>query len=192
MQRFAGDDDVRLIASRAVAAVGKKFIDGGNDLTVTGSIGVVVTGDPLVEPGELLQQADIAMCDAKGAGRDGFRIFDASLHAQALANHDFDAGLRKAIENKDLFLLYQPLFSLEDQTLRGAEALVRWRHPERGVIPRPTSSLWPRNAGSSPPSTPSCSTKRAGSWLIGCERVNVPQASPWRSTCQAGNFRTLG
>ena len=129
------DDDVRLIASRAVRAIGKRYTEDGNDLTITGSIGVVVTSDPLAEPGELLQQADIAMYDAKGAGRDGFRIFDASLHAQALANHDFDAGLRRAIEHKELFLLYQPLFSLEDQTLRGAEALVRWRHPERGVMP---------------------------------------------------------
>jgi EAL domain-containing protein (putative c-di-GMP-specific phosphodiesterase class I) len=51
-----------------------------------------------------------------------------------MANHDFDATLRKAIEEKELFLLYQPLFSLEDQSLRGAEALVRWKHPERGVV----------------------------------------------------------
>jgi diguanylate cyclase (GGDEF)-like protein/PAS domain S-box-containing protein len=129
------DDDVRLVASRAVRAIGRKFVEDGLDLTVTGSIGVVVTSDPLSEPGELLQQADIAMYDAKGAGRDGFRMFDPNLHVQAVANHDFDAALRRAIEQKELFLLYQPLFSLEDHRLRGAEALVRWRHPERGVVP---------------------------------------------------------
>jgi diguanylate cyclase (GGDEF)-like protein/PAS domain S-box-containing protein len=128
------DDDVRLIASRAVRSIGRKFVEDGLDLTVTGSIGVVVTSDPSAEPGALLQQADIAMYDAKGAGRDGFRMFDATLHAQALASHDFDASLRRAIEQKELFLLYQPLFSLEDHRLRGAEALVRWRHPERGVV----------------------------------------------------------
>ena len=128
------DDDVRLIASRAVRAIGEKFVHEGNNLTVTGSIGVVVTADPAASPGVLLQQADIAMYEAKDAGRDGFRVFDSDLRARAAANHDFDSALRHAIDNRELFLLYQPLFSLEDQSLRGAEALVRWEHPNRGVI----------------------------------------------------------
>ena len=128
------DDDARLIASRAVRAIGEHFVHGGSDLTVTGSIGVVVTDDPLADPGMLLRQADTALYTAKDAGRDCFRLFDNDLHARAMANHDFDAALRKAIDNNELFILYQPLFSLEDQSLRGAEALVRWRHPERGVI----------------------------------------------------------
>jgi diguanylate cyclase (GGDEF)-like protein/PAS domain S-box-containing protein len=129
------DDDVHLIASRAVRAVGEKFVCEGDDLTITGSVGVVVTADPAASPGVLLQQADIAMYEAKEAGRDGFRVFDSDLRARAATNHDFDAALRKAIENKELFLLYQPLFSLDDQSLRGAEALVRWEHPQRGVLP---------------------------------------------------------
>ena len=82
----------------------------------------------------LLQQADIAMYEAKSAGRDGFRLFDSDLHARAATNYDFAADIRRAIDNDELFLLYQPLFSLADQSLRGAEALVRWRHPERGVV----------------------------------------------------------
>jgi diguanylate cyclase len=125
---------VRLIASRVVRAVGKKYVENGTDLTVTGSIGVAVTSDPLADPGELLQQADIAMYEAKGDGRDGFRIFDAGLYSNAMEHHDFDFALRKAIEERELFLLYQPLFSLDDGALRGAEALVRWDHPQRGVL----------------------------------------------------------
>ena len=128
------DDDVRLIASRAVRAIGDSFVDGQNDLSVTGSIGVVVTADPLADPGELLQQADIAMYEAKNAGRDCFRMFDSTLRERTLANHDFDAALNRAITERELFLLYQPLFSLDEQILRGAEALVRWQHPERGII----------------------------------------------------------
>jgi diguanylate cyclase (GGDEF)-like protein/PAS domain S-box-containing protein len=128
------DDDVRLIASRAVRAIGEKFVHEGTDLTITGSIGVVVTADPGASPGVLLQQADIAMYEAKGAGRDGFRMFDSDLRARAATNHDFDAALRKAIADKELFLLYQPLFCLDDQSLCGAEALVRWDHPQRGVV----------------------------------------------------------
>ncbi len=128
------DDDVRLIASRAVRAIGKRFSSDGDDLTVTASVGVIVTSDPSSDPGTLLQQADIAMYEAKSAGRDGFRLYDSKLRVRAMANHDFDATLRKAIDKKELFLLYQPLFSLDDQSLRGAEALVRWKHPERGVV----------------------------------------------------------
>lgn len=128
------DEDVRLIASRAVRAIGKRFSSDGDDLTVTASVGVIVTSDPSSDPGALLQQADIAMYEAKSAGRDGFRLYDSKLRVRALANHDFDATLRNAIDKKELFLLYQPLFSLDDQTLRGAEALVRWQHPERGVV----------------------------------------------------------
>ncbi|HET9058858.1 MAG TPA: EAL domain-containing protein, partial [Acidimicrobiales bacterium] len=129
------DDDVRLIASRVVQAISAKFVDDGHDLTVTASIGVALTADPTTDPGLLLQQADIAMYDAKGAGRDGFRIFDGELRDRAVAAHDFDSAIRRAIENKEFFLLYQPLFSLDDQALTGAEALVRWQHPERGVVP---------------------------------------------------------
>jgi diguanylate cyclase (GGDEF)-like protein/PAS domain S-box-containing protein len=143
--RFGGDefvllcsalreDDVRLIASRAVRAIGERFEHEGNDLTVTGSIGVVVTDDALADPGELLQQADIAMYEAKGAGRDGYSVFDSKLRARSLASQELDSSLRKAIDKQELFVLYQPLFSLEDRSLRGAEALVRWQHPERGVV----------------------------------------------------------
>jgi len=128
------EDDVRYIASRVVRVIGKKYVEGGEDLTITGSIGVVFTSDPLADPNELLQQADIAMYEAKGDGKDGFRIFDPNLYSSAMGNHDFDTALRKAIEERQLFLLYQPLFSLEDRVLRGAEALVRWGHPQRGVI----------------------------------------------------------
>ncbi len=128
------DDDVRLIASRVVQAVSAKFVDDGHDLTVTASLGVTVTGDPLADPGALLQQADIAMYEAKAAGRDGFRVFDAHLRSRAVATHEFDEAVRNGVERQEFFLLYQPLFGLEDQSLRGAEALVRWQHPERGVV----------------------------------------------------------
>jgi diguanylate cyclase (GGDEF)-like protein/PAS domain S-box-containing protein len=129
------DDDVRLIASRALRVIGERFCDNGEDLSVTASIGVVLCSDPLADPGGLVQQADIAMYEAKAAGRDAFRIFDPALRERAVASHGFDVALRQAIEQKQLFLAYQPLFSLEDRSLRGAEALVRWDHPERGIVP---------------------------------------------------------
>ena len=79
------DDDVRLIAARAVRAMRQKFVEDGNDLTVTGSIGVVLTGNASADPGELLRRADIAMYDAKIAGRNCFRFFNAKRSGHALS-----------------------------------------------------------------------------------------------------------
>jgi diguanylate cyclase (GGDEF)-like protein/PAS domain S-box-containing protein len=128
------DDDISLVASRAVRAIGKTLTYQGKDLTVTGSIGAVVTSDPSADPDALLQKADMAMYEAKAGGRDGFRIFDADMRARALAGQALEAELRRALEGRELFLVYQPLFSLEDRALRGVEALVRWQHPERGAL----------------------------------------------------------
>ncbi len=128
------EDDARVIASRALRAIGRRFVCEGTDLTVTASIGAVVTADPFARPGALLRQADIALYEAKGAGRNCFGTFNGDLHAGAAANHDLGFDLRRAITDNELFLVYQPLFALRDRSLRGVEALVRWRHPERGVV----------------------------------------------------------
>ncbi len=128
------DDDVGLIADRIVRAMHAPHVEDGHDLSVTCSVGVVVTSDPLSEPEQLIRDADGVMYEAKEAGRDRYRAFDSSQRASTLASRLQDE-LRRAIEDSELFLLYQPLFSLEDRSLVGVEALVRWRHPERGVVP---------------------------------------------------------
>jgi EAL domain-containing protein (putative c-di-GMP-specific phosphodiesterase class I) len=102
---------------------------------VTGSVGVVVTDDPLLDPGELLRRADVAMYAAKRAGRDGFELYDPGAHPHSASGAGLAVELAGAIERAELFVLYQPLFRLEDGSLSGAEALVRWLHPQRGVIP---------------------------------------------------------
>ena len=96
------DDDARLMASRAVRAIGERFVHEGTDLTVTASIGAVVTADPFARPGALLRQADVALYEAKGADRDCFRIFDGDPHASAATNHNFDFALRRAITDNEL------------------------------------------------------------------------------------------
>src|ERR1035437_8095637 len=73
------------------------------------------------------------MYEAKETGRNRYRVFDSSRRILTGASR-LQAELSRAIENEELFLLYQPLFSLEDRSLIGVEALVRWRHPERGVV----------------------------------------------------------
>jgi diguanylate cyclase (GGDEF)-like protein/PAS domain S-box-containing protein len=127
------DDDVGLIADRIVRGMHAPYVEDGHDLSVTCSVGVVVTNDPLSEPEQLIRDADEAMYGAKQTGRDHYRVFDAAHRVRTVASRLQDE-LRRAIEDSELFLLYQPLFSLEDRSLVGVEALVRWRHPERGVV----------------------------------------------------------
>ena len=106
----------------------------GVDITVTGSLGVVRTADPHLDPGELLRRADVALYDAKRAGRNRFEMFDAEAHLGSESTAGLAAELTLALERSELFALYQPLIRLNDGALVGAEVLVRWRHPQRGVL----------------------------------------------------------
>jgi len=129
------DEDPRLFGDRVVRAVAQPFVEGSLDLTVTASAGIVITDDPNADPGQLLQDADVAMYGAKVTGKNRFEVFSPSLRAEAAVSLVLETELRQALDASQLFLLYQPLFSIEDRTLHGVEALVRWRHPTRGVIP---------------------------------------------------------
>src|SRR5665213_1173424 len=131
---LSDDDDMTLIAGRIVEGVRATYIREGRDLSVTCSVGIAFTSDPFAEPEQLIRDADEAMYEAKASGRDCHRVFDSSLHTASSANR-LKVDLARAIDSGELFLLYQPLFSLQDKTLVGVEALVRWRHPERGVVP---------------------------------------------------------
>jgi diguanylate cyclase (GGDEF)-like protein len=127
------DDDVGLIGDRIVHGIRAPYIEDGHDLSVTCSVGIVVTRDPLAKPDHLIRDADGVMYEAKEAGRNRYRAFDSAQRIGTFASR-LQFELSRAIEGAELFVLYQPLFSLEDRSLIGVEALVRWRHPERGVV----------------------------------------------------------
>ncbi|HTV12733.1 MAG TPA: EAL domain-containing protein [Acidimicrobiales bacterium] len=127
------DDDVGRIAHRIVRGIAAPYLEDGRDLSVTASAGVVVTVDPLAEPEQLVREADEAMYQAKRAGRNRYHVRDAPNGTTNGRGH-LQAELSHAIDASELFLAYQPLFSLEDHSLSGVEALVRWRRPERGLV----------------------------------------------------------
>jgi len=127
------DDDVGLIADRIVRGIRVPYLEDGRDLSVTCSIGIVVTRDPSAGPEQLIREADEVMYAAKEDGRNCYRVYDSAQRLRT-GRDLLKAELNRAIEERELFLLYQPLFSLDDQSLLGVEALVRWRHPERGVV----------------------------------------------------------
>ncbi len=143
--RFGGDefvllcplgnhDDLRVVGDRMVHAIRAPMKVAETELAVTGSLGIALTTDSCVDPGELLRQADIALYEAKSAGRNRFEVFDAETHLGVESTVGLAGELAQALEHSELFVLYQPLFRLDNGALVGAEALVRWRHPQRGVL----------------------------------------------------------
>jgi diguanylate cyclase (GGDEF)-like protein/PAS domain S-box-containing protein len=119
------------IGSRVVSAVAAPYLDNGRNLSVTASVGIALTGDPAAEPERMIRAADITMFEAKKSGGNRYR-----LHRPGqLTGVTLRAELSQAMENSELFLAYQPMLSLPTGALVGAEALVRWRHPERGILP---------------------------------------------------------
>jgi diguanylate cyclase (GGDEF)-like protein len=105
----------------------------GRQLSITPSIGVAsgLRGDAV----ELLRDADLALYEAKAAGRNCYLLFESGMQTAAQDKLTLEMELAGALENKQLFLLYQPTFDLQSESVIGVEALIRWRHPTRDVIP---------------------------------------------------------
>ena len=126
-------DAVR-VAERIQAAVAVPLRLEGQEVVTTASIGIAVSTLLSACGEELVRDADIAMYRAKAAGGDRCAIFDASMHERAVERLKLETDLRRALERQEFQVLYQPIVSLRDRSVIGFEALLRWRHPERGLI----------------------------------------------------------
>jgi diguanylate cyclase (GGDEF)-like protein len=127
--------DARAVADRLVAAVSKPFVLQGREVVVSVSIGVVM-GDARYQRAEdMLRDADTAMYRAKDRGKARFEVFDSSMLAAAEERLLIESDLRRAIEQQEFRLHYQPIVTLSGQQLCGFEALLRWQHPTRGLMP---------------------------------------------------------
>ena len=114
-------------------------------LTVTASIGIA--GGQRNSASELLRDADIALYRAKALGKNRSALFQPEMQTAVLDRIELDADLRNALAEEQFFLLYQPVFDLDHVSVSGVEALVRWRHPVRGVVPPINSSPCSRTRG---------------------------------------------
>ncbi len=123
------------IAKRILENVQRIFSLQEKDVLVGMSIGIAVSEIGLESADELLRNADVAMYIAKERGKGQFAMFETELHNLLLTQIELEADLRKAVLNKDFVLLYQPIVNLETNQIRGVEALIRWQHPKRGIIP---------------------------------------------------------
>lgn len=120
-------------AERVLVAIRKPFALISGEVLITASIGVALSG-PGVTPEELLRDAHLALHRAKQQGRDCFELYDVRLRQQVQQRFVLESELRRALDRDELFLVFQPIVSLAEGRFVGAEALLRWRHPERGII----------------------------------------------------------
>lgn len=144
--RLGGDEFVALttgpdtrgevdeLAARIMNALLAPVRIDGRELTVRGSIGIVEGPAGERSAAEVLRSADITMYRAKSAGGNRFELADAEADARAITRHGLTTALPAALDRGEFFIEYQPLVHLGDGSVRGAEALVRWLHPQHGVL----------------------------------------------------------
>jgi diguanylate cyclase (GGDEF)-like protein len=125
---------VASLATRIQRAIAAPMQLDGHDLSVTASIGIAVAPGDGHQADALLRNASVAMYRAKEAGPGSFCFYAGEMNAHAVPRLRLEAGLRKAIERGQLFLMYQPKVDLAGGAMSGAEALLRWRHPELGLV----------------------------------------------------------
>jgi diguanylate cyclase (GGDEF)-like protein/PAS domain S-box-containing protein len=126
--------DPAIVAARILERLSEPFYLEGRHVSASASIGIAL-GSPESTPETLLRNADSAMYHAKANGKARFEFFNDAMRDQVVARFEIETGLRKAIEMGQLVLHYQPIVSTVDDHICGFEALVRWNHPERGLIP---------------------------------------------------------
>ncbi|WP_211280279.1 EAL domain-containing protein [Streptomyces lushanensis] len=184
--RLGGDEFVALttgpdtqrgvadLASRILGALATPILLDGREFTVRGSIGIVEGPAAEHSPAEVLRSADITMYRAKAAGGNRYELADPEADARAITRHGLTTALPAALERGEFFIEYQPLVHLDDGSVYGAEALVRWSHPQHGVLGPDRFIPLAEHTGLIVP---------LGRWVL---EQSVRQAMFWQQTLPAG------
>jgi diguanylate cyclase (GGDEF)-like protein/PAS domain S-box-containing protein len=135
LEDVMGVRDACVVAERIQCALIEPFRIEGQDVFATTSIGIALGEPGYEDAGAMLRDADIAMYRAKQLGGGRYELFVHELHVQAMERLQLETDLRRALEREELRLAYQPIVALETGRITGFEALARWQHPERGMIP---------------------------------------------------------
>ena len=122
------------LVERVFETIREPFDCMGHRLTTDASIGIALAPQHGTAPDQILKNADLAMYAAKSAGRNTYRFFEPEMDAKVRERLQIEIDLREAIAHGELEVYYQPFLSLKDDTITGCEALVRWQHPERGMV----------------------------------------------------------
>jgi diguanylate cyclase (GGDEF)-like protein len=137
LERISDVSDAARVAERIHAELAAPVNLGGYEVFTSASVGIALSSSASDLPDVLLRSADMAMYRAKKRGRSRYEVFNTSMHAEALTRLQVETDLRRALEREEFLLHYQPIISLKTGKITGIEALLRWKHPERGLV-RPT------------------------------------------------------
>jgi len=127
-------DNVTPLALRIIEAISAPYEFDGHQVTIGTSIGIAVIPNDGDDPNQILKNADMALYRAKSDGRGRYRFFEPEMNARMQARRTLELDLRKALTNHEFEVFYQPLMNLGTRSVCGFEALVRWRHPDKGLV----------------------------------------------------------
>ena len=128
-------ESAAMVAERLMAALAEPMLIDGHELVVTPSLGIALAPEHAADVDGLLRCADTAMYNAKSAGKSNYLFYDESMEDEGLDRLTLENDLRKAIDNNELVLFYQPQVDTHSGRVVGVEALLRWQHPQKGLIP---------------------------------------------------------
>ena len=134
LEETGGVDDASRVAERIQTELAAPVNLSGFEVFTSASIGIALSSSAYERPEYLLRNADMAMYRAKSSGQASFEIFDRAMHARALARLQMETDLRRALERDEFELVYQPIVDIGSGWITGVEALIRWTHPDRGVL----------------------------------------------------------
>ncbi len=135
LPRLEHREDAAVVARKLLAALREPLLIGEQELSASASIGIAIYPDDGEDVSTLLKHADVAMYGAKDQGRNAYQFFKPEMDVHALERLLLENALRRAIERNELILHYQPQVAAEDGQIIGCEALVRWQHPDLGLLP---------------------------------------------------------
>lgn len=135
LERVADPSNATRVAQRIIEVLETRFVLDGHEIYISTSIGIALGGAQYRSPDEVLRDADIAMYRAKSRGLGRYEVFDETMHERAVRQLELESGIRRALAEGEFRVHYQPIVSLRTGQIAGCEALLRWQHPERGLLP---------------------------------------------------------
>jgi diguanylate cyclase (GGDEF)-like protein len=135
LEDLDSEEDALDVAQRVIDDIARPFSIAGKEIFVSASVGITLGGDHGDNADEMLRNADTAMYRAKNQGKGCYRMFEAEMHSAAVARLELESDLRRAVDEHELVVHYQPIIEAATSEIIGFEALVRWLHPTRGLVP---------------------------------------------------------